>query len=317
MRALYRNLMALTFAGVATAHSFAITPSAPQPIVHGPHLSGDTGTLPLVLVKGYPFVEAQISGVKGKLLLDTGSMPAFSINSHAVPVAGGIALGEGSYGSGQTFKRLRFPRVDSLTLPGGLSFSAMTDIDGNPGQQLEQHITPDFIGWLGQGFFDGYVVKLDYVTPSVTFYRDDPTAKGVSAATAGQRVIKTIALGNPAHRNLVTFPVKVGTIDIVSLVDTGSHNSAWLSDEQVAALERSGHLHKVAQGDFIISGISVDGLVLPPMSIDITKSEPPFAKLLPSSNLPTMALGYEFLKLFRTVIDYDRGKMILLNPSAR
>ena len=281
---------------------------------NGPHLSGETVVLPLVMIKGYPFVDGTINGRSGKLLFDTGSAPGLVIDSHVISPPGAVVTGNGFFGSGQTYQTMRFPLIDTLTLPGGLRFTAMRNIRGNPGLPLERHITPEFIGWLGLGFFSGYVAKLDYSKPAVTFYRNDASGSGMRAATVGEESFKAIPLGNPEHRDIPTYPAKIETMDLIGVFDSGSHNTAWLSDQQIGALERAGNLHADAQGNYTVSGLSIDGYALPPMPLEIIRNKPAIAEFLPRSGTPVLVLGYELLSLYPVVLDYDRATMTLLKP---
>jgi hypothetical protein len=223
---------------------------------------------------------------------------------------GGISSGKGNFGSGQTFERFRFPVVDNLKLSGGLHFEKMTDIPGNPGLPLEQHITPDFIGWIGVPFWQGYVFKLDYAKPSVTFYRDDATGDGERAAEAGETVLQKIAFTNKTS-NITLFPIKLGDQSTNATFDTGAHSSAWFSDAVIADLKKSGVLREDGD-DYLLSGITIDGRATEPMRIEVIHGQPPFAKLLPQPDAPLVVLGYEFHSRYKTVWDYSRGMVTLL-----
>lgn len=153
----FRLLLLLTFASISTLT--AISQAAPKPEsatptkdkpaqvrAHGPHLESDNITLPLTIVKGYPFIEGSIHGTKGKLMFDVGEAPALVIDSHTVTPPNGKVVGNGFFGSGQTYDVYRFPVIDSLALAAGLHYETMTDINGNPGIPIEQHITPLLAG---------------------------------------------------------------------------------------------------------------------------------------------------------------------------
>lgn len=299
----------------------AQTPSSPGPLpqarhapppAYGPHLEGREVTLPLVVIKGYPFIAGAINDKQGKLLLDAGEPAAFAVNSHAVSVPGGIKTGSGYFGSGQTFDVMNFPIVDALTLPDGLHYSGMTNIRGNPGLPIEQHITPDFIGWIGIGFYAGYVIKLNYAKPAAIFYRDDALGSGEQEALKSERVLQSIRIDNKGHRNLLDFRVKVNGADFLALLDTGSHTVAWLSDEQLASMKRTGSLKDDKNGNMILTDLEIDGHPVAPMPIEVTHGKPPMAELLPATKDPVMTLGYEFLSRYKTVWDYDSGTLTLL-----
>jgi len=111
--ALLNLLWLLTFTSVSTSHCQAPI-TADTATSNGPRLYGERVTLALAIVKGYPFLEGSINGKAGKLLLDTGDWRAFDINNHTVIQAGGISVGRGAFGSGQTFDVMRYPVVNEL-----------------------------------------------------------------------------------------------------------------------------------------------------------------------------------------------------------
>lgn len=79
--ALLNLLWLLPFASVSTLLCQAPI-TANTTASNGPHLYGKRVTLPLAVVKGYPFLEGSINGKAGKLLLDTGDWRAFDIDNH-------------------------------------------------------------------------------------------------------------------------------------------------------------------------------------------------------------------------------------------
>ena len=106
---------------------------AAQPGSHNPdaavnekvHLQGESLTLPLVLIKGYPFLQGEINGTAGKLLFDIGEEASFALDSHRIQPPDGKEIGKGFFGSGQTFSVYRFPVVDHLKLAGGPEYTAI------------------------------------------------------------------------------------------------------------------------------------------------------------------------------------------------
>jgi hypothetical protein len=283
------------------------------PPAHGPHLDVDQITLPLAIVHGYPFLDGSINGKQGKLLFDVGEDPAFTIDSHTVTPPNGVVIGKGFFGSGQTFDVMRFPLIDSLTLAAGVHFEAMTNIPGNFGLPLEQHITPDFIGWIGVRFWKGFVFKLDYAKATVTFYRDDDAHSGEHKAEAGEKVAQTVSVTR-ANNGLLYFPVRIGQIAATGVLDTGAHDSAWMTDEEIVAMEKAGTLHDEKDGNFTVSGITIDGHPVPPTTIHITRGRAPFAKSLPQPDAPLYQFAYEFLRRQKSVWDYEHYTMTLLTP---
>ena len=315
-----RSLCLGLFCASCMAQSPAASSSAPETTKtlatphHGLSIDAKQLTVPLVIIRGLPFIEGSLNGRKGKLLFDVGEASALLINSHAVTPPNGIVTGRGFFGSGQTFETFRFPLVDELTLAGELRFTKMTNIAGNPGLPLEQNITSDFLGWIGIDFWKGYAFKLDYAKPSVMFYRNDAPGAGIEAAAAGEHAIQTIQFDNTGHRNLPVFPISADGIPIVGGLDTGNHNVTWLNDSQIKAMKQAGTLQKTADGTFTLSGIKINGHLLPTMPVKITPGRAPFAKQLPQPNAPFLSFGYEFFALYKTIWDFDQSTITLLEP---
>lgn len=165
--------------GRAAQHAVDAPKSARAPEVR---FSGETVTLPIVLIKNYPFIEGSIAGVRGKLMLDTGAEQALAINDHRVPLVGGIAIGSGLFGSGQRFAVRLVPRVTEVHI-AFLSFAQATTVQAQDARQLES-IAPDFLGWLGYDSWAGYAMKLDYKHRRATFYKGGP-----KSYLKGERII--------------------------------------------------------------------------------------------------------------------------------
>jgi hypothetical protein len=280
------------------------------------HLAGDRSTLPLVIAHGYPFLEGEVNGVKGKLLFDVGEEESFALNTHKVSPPDGREIGHGFFGSGQTFTVLRFPVVDDLKLAGGPDYTAVPNVRGNSGQQLEDNITPDFIGWIGVAFWDGYVFKLDYQHPSVIFYKDDASGAGKQAALKGEKVLQVIHFDNSRHRNLLTVPVKLGNLPFVGNIDTGSHDGLWFTPELLEKLKAAGMLHCKAD-ECKLSSVSIDNHIISLKShADLSEGKASIADLIGHPNDNIMTLGYEFLSKFKTVWDFQDHTLTLLSKDA-
>ena len=313
-----------TLASVLASAQAAPTPAAPHlsripddAVNQKVHIQGDFLSLPLILVKGYPFLEGEINGTEGKLLFDIGADSSFVLNSHRVTPPDGKVVGNGSFSSGQTFSVSRFPVVDSLKLAGGPEYTAIENVLGNTGLQLEQHITSDFIGWIGLHWFQGYLFKLDYAKPGVSFYQAHPASASDSAAMQealrGEKVTQVIHFNNVGHPNYATLPVHIGTHTFLASFDTGSHNVLWLTPELRDQMKAEGLLHQQGDGSFQLANVSIDGHLIDLNShVEIDGGKASKTKLLGETTDPLMTLGYEFLSKFRTVWDYEHSTVTLL-----
>ena len=95
-------------------------------------MTGATVSVPIVMVREFPFIEGSVSGVAGKLMLDTGYQGALTVNDHRVPISGGRTIGTGVFGSGQTFQVRLIPELADVRV-GEMVFPRVTGCD-HPGR---------------------------------------------------------------------------------------------------------------------------------------------------------------------------------------
>ena len=198
------------------------------------------------------------------MLFDIGEDASFALDSHRIQPPDGKEIGKGFFGSGQTFSVYRFPVVDGLKLTGGPEYTAIENVRGNPGIPLEQHITPAFLGWIGLHWFNGYVLKLDYAHPSVSFYKNESSADrngpGMQAALKGEKVVQGHPLqqrgsSQRLHRARPAWHPSLSS----ATLDTGSHNALWLTPELRDQMKADGVLHAEPHGSSQIASVSIDG----------------------------------------------------------
>jgi len=285
-------------------------PAAPGQPVRAPEvrLSGDRVTLPIVMVREFPFIEAEVSGVRGKLMLDTGSLFALSLNDHRVPVTDARQTGSGYFGSGQTFAIRSVPIVRDIRI-GEHQFVQASNVASQDATQLEG-ITPDFIGWLGYEFWQGYALKLDYARSRATFYRGD-TAEYLSK----EKVVAELPFELRKLPNHPIMPIRIGGVAAVAAFDTGQFGTLYTDEATKARWIKSGVL-RVHAGDpekFDLIGFSRGGRLLPGAS-GIAVKTTPYAAAAPIglAEPNILTIGYGFLRQFTTVWDYRRKTIYLL-----
>ena len=81
--------------------------------------------------------------------------------------------------------------------------------------------------------------------------------------------MQTIQFDNKLYRQLANFVVKIGTVQFLATLDTGSHTGAWMDAKRIAELKEAGTLHERAVGHYEISGMTIDGNPVAPMDLDI------------------------------------------------
>nr|WP_294914658.1 hypothetical protein [uncultured Neokomagataea sp.] len=267
-------------------------------------------TLPIALVKGYPFINGSISGVHGKLMLDTGSQLSLTINNHIIPTKNNIEIGTGFFGSGQHFSVSLTPEIRNIHI-GPVTFPKATFVTSQDARQLE-NITPDFIGWVGYNAWAPYALKLDYRREKAVLYRGQPVTY-----LRGEHVIATLPFETRKLPNHPIMPATIGTTTVITAWDTGQYGTLYTSEAEKAHLLHSGQLKPSATDadSFDLSGLRIDGHNMPTItgiSVETTR----FAAATPIGlNEPNiLTIGYGFLQHYKTVWDYRQHSLYLLTP---
>jgi len=276
-------------------------------------LTEDEVSFPFVVVRGIPFVEATINGVRGKLMLDTGAQKALSLNSNRIPLTGGKEAGNGMFGSGQRFATLLHANVETVDI-GGFSFRDVRDVESQEAPMLEA-ITPDFAGWLGFNFWRGYTLKLDYTKNIATFHRDEAQVEGRSPKfLAGETLVGAI---HYEKRNLPNIPVvraRIGSQSFDGLFDTGNSGYIWIDAELQKQLTAAGKIKPAEQGSerVTLEGITIDGAGVYSMSVEPLPPPFPAATPIGTTTPNVIAFGHSFLSQYKTVWDFTGQTIYLL-----
>jgi hypothetical protein len=116
------------------------------------------------------------------------------------------------------------------------------------------------------------------------------------------------------HRNQPTFLAKLGDLPFVATIDTGSHDTLWLTPELIEKMKAAGTLHCAEEDSCTLSSVSIDGHVIPLGShSDLIEGKAGFSEKIGHPNENVMTLGYEFLSKFKTVWDYQDQTLTLLS----
>lgn len=271
-------------------------------------MSGDRVTLPIVMVREFPFIEGSVSGVPGKYMLDTGAQDALSLNSHRIPIANPEKMGQGVFGSGQIYSYQRAPVVKDIRI-AHLHYEAATKVDVQDATLLEG-ITPDFLGWFGYHGWDGYTLKLDYRKLQAIFYRNTITADYL----VGERVIAELPFEVRKRPNIPVMPAKIGVVDVTAAFDTGSYGYLFIDQETKEKLVAANVIKSNdGKNDYAVTGLSLGGITVPDIKsirVDTTPFQAPGPTGLPPRNL--LIIGHGFLHEYKTVWDYRGRKFYVL-----
>lgn len=272
-------------------------------------MSGDQVTLPIVMVREFPFIEGSVSGVSGKFMLDTAAQDALALNSHRIPIANLETVGKGMFGSGQSFTSKLAPVVKDIRI-AGLHYKAATRVDAQDAIHMEG-ITPDFLGWFGFHAWDGYTMKLDYRKLQAIFYRNSATADYL----AGEKLIAELPFDVRRRPNIPVMPAKLGELDVTAIFDTGAYGYLFVDRETKEKLVALGILKQNdGENDFAVTGLSLGGVSVPDIKsirVDTTPFPASGPTGLPSKNL--LYIGHSFLGEYKTVWDYQGKKIYVLD----
>ena len=297
------SLFPLVCAVGLTAQTAAVPRSERAPEIR---LQGDKVVLPIVMVREFPFIEGEISGVKGKLMLDTGADQALAVNDHRVPLADGRPNGTGHFGSGQVFQTRMNPVVSDIGI-GTLHYQRATLVASQEATQLER-ITPDFLGWIGFYFWQGYAMKLDYDRSEATFYRGSS-----EEYLSKEKVIAVVPFETGKLPNHPLVHIKIGSVDAMAAFDTGQYGNLFTDEQTKALLAKAGTLSNERDDVSDLKGFTMDGKSMPEIpKIHVITSTFPAAEALGIPGKNVLTIGYGLLSQYKTVWDYRSHRIYFL-----
>jgi len=306
--------------GIMTSHAQPLTNKNSTPEDRAIRLNGDTVSLRFTVYKYFPFLDATINGVKGKLLFDTGAGKAFEFDDRLVPVENGKVTGGGFVGSGQKFEVSQYDTIRYLSLDNGrLSFVNAGPIGGHDFSYMNT-ITSDILGLVGYDFFKGYLFKLDYSTGMITFYKHTTERLQNKDFLKNEKVI---AILDFETRKLPNHPVirMISQKDTLAITfDTGQLGSLALTDELKKKWTNKGSIISQGvdeDGDELVEvrSFELPGLVDPvtfKTFLNSAELDSPVNKAIGISEPNTLTFGYSFLTQYKTVWDYENRKIYLL-----
>jgi len=294
--------------------------SSDQESKHGPELQGDSVIFPLTLVDAFPFVSVEVNGVKGKFMFDTGNKSYIEINDNMVNLPRKKAIRKAQVGSGQSFISNINDTIAEVKFKNGLIYHNLLNINSANLDFLQDHITPDCIGYIGHDFFKGYLFKLDYVARKLTFYKITEDRKLSKDFLKGEKVLTVLNFETRRLPNHPMVHVKIGGVDLLGSFDTGQFGLIQLESEAAKVLQKkallvdagiNGHGDSAVNvNNIVINGnlkLSVKGIA--PYSLEQTA---PFRKGMQITEANYICFGYRFFEQYKTVWDYDEKKIYVL-----
>jgi hypothetical protein len=283
-------------------------------------LKDDIVSLPIYLSHEFPLVAVKINGVPGKLMFDTGSEEALSLNDKAVPLQGGRVIGEGVMGSGQKFEIKSYPVVSSVVLDGSIMnlYQNLHNVKGQDLSFMTEGVGDDFLGILGHHFYDGYLFKLDYCGNRVTFYRQTEERMAAQDFLKDETIIAVLPFEIRKLPNHPMVPLTIGEVPFLGSFDTGQLGGIYLDKATRAKFTKQRLLTPKVGGDepmFDLSGIAfMPAFTASVSGTRVFDSPLPTATALGITERNVISFGYSFLRRYKTVWDFGECKIYFLKP---
>jgi hypothetical protein len=271
-------------------------------------------TVPFTLAKDLIVVDAEINGVAGNYLVDTGAQAVLLNSRH--------------FGSGA---------VDTIPLshapPSGVG-GAMRDVQGARGLQLrwdailisdlrglvtdlshlEASIGIDIAGIIGFDVLERFQVHFDYAASELTLYRLDDDHLPVAQSNVSQPAV-VIPFEMAGH--IPVFPVRIAGHDLRMGLDSGAAGAMLFERWQeplagkytfIERTELRGGDRNVQMGDVVrIERMQLQDFVYADMTFRFNDIAAHGGAPLPMDGL----LGYEFLKTRPTAINFRKRELLV------
>lgn len=285
-----------------------------------PELHDDVVAFPITIVNAFPFISGEVNGIKGKFMFDTGNQNALEINDNMVKLPKKKADGKGKVGSGQEFKVNINDTIAEVKLSKGYTYHNLVRIKSGNFDFLQNHITPDCIGYIGHDFFKGYLVKLDYLRRRITFYKNTAERKSSKDFLKGEKVLGIINFETRKLSNHPLVRVKIGDAEMIGAFDTGQYGSLQLDDKVQKSLAAKSLVVSAGKDAYDNDMLTVNDIVLDGtfktnlkgLNTDTFEETEHVRKALGITETSMLDIGYRFLDQYTTVWDYEAKKIYIL-----
>ena len=274
-------------------------------------------SVPITVINDFIFLQAEVNGIHGKIMFDTGTPEALVLNDHLLEGLGpGKVEGQALVGSGQMYTITTRTCVHAVSV-GGAPPRDMPLVESNDLGFIEKDITPDFLGFVGYQAFAGSTFELDYVRRRLEFEKN---VKGSRPALLnGQTVLATLPFTTRRRPNSPLISVKLGGQTFLGTFDTGQSGSLEMSDALRESLVHAGSLVPLPGRDddgnvvYRVKDVELTHGVhisLPAMTIHPIHS--PSDKGIGITEHAVIHLGFQMLSQFKTVWDWPNHTIYLV-----
>ena len=285
-----------------------------------PELHGDSVVFPITLINAFPFISATVNGIEGKFMFDTGNHAAIDLNDNLVNLIHKKAKGTGVVGSGQSFTKNLNDTIREIKFSNGITYRNLEKIPSGNYDFLQQRITQDCIGYIGHNFFKGYSFKLDYIHRKITFYKNTIERNISMDFLANEKVLTVMDFETRKLPNIPFVNLKIGKIKVPGAFDTGQYGILQLEVSSNSLLKNKRLVLPSGpdkDGDTLLT---VKNIVFPGklkttlkgVEISNLENSQIIRNALGITEPNLMTIGYRFFSQYKTVWDYDKKKIYIL-----
>ena len=314
-----RNYKLLSWT-VSLSFCFGIPQVKAQIFEKTAELHGDSVVFPITIINAFPFISGSVNGVNGKFMFDTGNAASVDINDNYVILPKKKHKGDGVVASGQSFKKNVNDTISEVKFKNGLSYQNLENIRSGNYDFLQKYITPDCLGYIGHNFFKGYMFKLDYLRRKITFYKSTSERNLSRDFLANEKVLGVIDFEIRKLQNHPLVKMKIDGIDVIAAFDTGQYGSLQLDAISEKNLKRRGSVvfsGTDGEGDTLLTvkNLVMNGKFKTTLKgVELTDLEDTqiIRKALGIVEPNIIDIGYRFFAQYKTVWDYDKRKIYIL-----
>ena len=292
--------------------------SAPSKENAAPELSAKQISLPFHLLNGFILIEAEIDGKKGKLMFDTGSSDFISLNNNYLTnLDKKNKIGEGAVSSGQKMT-IYESRVDKLSLGYDCTIESVGNIMHGNYDFIQEGITQDFMGFIGYNFFKNYEFIIDYDLQLIEMFLITPNQE--NKFYEEDEIVAELDFLTPLLPNMPYVNFQCKGLQIKAIFDTGNQGFLHLKNKKLKTYTESQLLNENQlngvygqPGEIIsytIDDLEYNGIELEPIK-NLSNSEAGAMPITDETDFD-LGLGYQFLKNYRSVWNFETQKIVLL-----
>lgn len=266
-------------------------------------------SLPFHLIDGFILIDGEVNGKKGKFLFDTGNPEGLLLNNNFLDLKKENHLGNGETGSGQQLIIYQSD-ISKVEIINQITWNNLNNVKHADFGFIEEHMTKDFIGFLGYEFIKNFEFVIDYDAQVIDLYQLDDIGNPSQETYYKEDVIQLLKFRTLSEKQIPVLEFNLADEKITAFFDTGSQGGIHLVSEFKDKLLQNNNLklfNNSWYGQQDTSTYVLDGLTYNDNKLEKTRN-----LSISNSDKNEIEMGYQFLKNYKTVWNYKTNTIILL-----